>query len=306
MKKSFTQCLLLFVCFAIFVSVSGCGSNLFVDLDEDQTSAVVTEAANVKSDTQARALISDLEDLMKDADSTSEYENLQKAAQNLIDNPNVSSGVKNDARLVLAQANMGVLDITPLDVAADILEATTSQNITGESFVANLGLSDKVTTSTARELVNYFDLVPESKFTSGNYLQKAVAGTVLVVKAIDAVYDLETETFVGTPSNSLLQLVSEDTYGKSILTYTVEAIEAFDKSGVFDLTGNSDSNDLSDGLDTFELAIEEMNELNTAVQNGEVYTYNAINYDFSDLHANHDDDIENAFAAILRGDENED
>lgn len=303
MKKFRINFFLFFLC-SVFL-LSGCGKNLFVDLDKDRTSKIVEQAENVETDSQAISVISDLNDLLKDAMDSSEYENLKQAAQTLVTNPNISDSVKEDARLILAQASMGILEITPLDVAANILDTLSgdTDQLNAQDFVDKLHLSDKATSANVRSLVNEFDLVSFSKLTSANYLQKAVVGTIVVVDAIRQVYDLDTGEFYGSAQESLNQLVQEDAYNKNILDYTVDSIDAYQQSGVLN-TGNDGASDLDDGLNNFKESVVQMNALNDAVQSGSIYTYNAVDYDFSDEHVNHDAQIEAAFLAILNGEGN--
>lgn len=304
MKQLRSQFLVLFLCCIVFF-VGGCSKNLFVDLDKDQTAGLVSQAEHVGSDSEASSVVSDLNESLKDAIEISQYENLKKAAQALIDNPNVSDSVKDDARLVLAQASMGVLELTPLDVAANILDTLSgdTNELNAQDFVDKLQLSDKATSEDVRSLVHEFDLISPSKLSSANYLQKAVATTIVVVDAIQQVYDLDTGEFFGPANESLSQLVSVDAYDKNILDYTVDSIDAYQKSGALS-TGNDGASDLDQGLDNFKESVVQINALNDAVQSGGTYTYNSEVYDFSDESVDYDAQIEAAFSAILNGDAN--
>jgi len=287
----------------VLMFTSGCGSNLFVNLDDNGVSSITSDAASVQSDSDAEGVIANIDEALNDDLSTADYKKLQDAADSLIENPALSDSVKDDARKLKGESGLGALGITPLDLASDLIETASSnsnQDITPSEFLSKLGLSDDVTQDSIKNVANaYNGITDDSVLTSSNYTSKAVANTVVVVKSIETVYDIDSNEFKGSPRESLAELVSEDDYNMSIVDYASASIDAFEKSGSLEITDNTE--DLKSGIDDFKVATEEMVELNDAVVHGSTYTYNGTTYDFSG-----DDDqdntlIETAFANIIEG-----
>ena len=279
MKFRFGKCVLVLLMLCATFSVS-CGHNLLVNLNEDKTANIGADADKVTTDEGATSVIDAIDNLLDDATTTSEYTNLRDAANSIINNPKVSDSIKEDAKKVKGESGLGVLDITPLDLVADVLSATSTSNedLTPADFIDSLGISDSVTTQNIRDLANAFNDVPDSKMTSSNFTSKAVANTVVIIKSVDAVYDVDKNEFKGTSKESLSKLVSSDSDGNSLVSYATEAVDAYSKSGMLDV--DDSTADVKTGIDDFKAATVLMEKLNTAVNTESSFENNDVIYNF--------------------------
>ena len=309
--------LCFFLSLALFVAcIGGCGSNLFVDVDEDGTKNVVGAAEAVQNDDEALTLLDELDDLLREAHGPGEFGRIKNAADAIIDKVNrdelVSDEVKNAAYKLKGEAGLGELAITPLTIIADLLSASTSNTeIEPSEFLDRLGLSDAVTSRNMKEIASAYNAVDASFMTSSNYALKAIADTVYVVEVLQEVYDADTQTFIGSPTESLALLITRDSDGKNIISYSNEAVDSYEKSGFLDI--GEDSAEAKKGVESFQESTLEMEELQVAATSNGVYRYNDVTYDFendrvtqggrSTTYTDEPDNklVELAFANILSG-----